>query len=217
MIWRSRASPKSPIFASAFLPQVRCAQSQPLPGGLQCNPEAPLFAIIAVPFDAYAALPRPEHRWLLTCLARYTDPKGHCWPSMRQLACDARMSLASVCRYLKSMADLGVFQRERKGVGRYVYTLAEAYIPRWPTRVSAEKRGVSGAGTQEAKPLKHGFIRRRFAHEVAETPWAQRIQSWLQTQFWLAGWGPRPDEPGCIAPVVLLRSTIGHDRRATDR
>jgi DNA-binding transcriptional regulator YhcF (GntR family) len=116
-----------------------------------------LFSIIAVPFDAYQALPRPEYRWLLTCLARYTDQEGRCWPSMRQLAYDARMSLASVCRYLKSMADLGVFQRERKGVGRYVYTLAEAYIPRWPNHVSAKKRGVSGAETQEAKPLKHGF------------------------------------------------------------
>ena len=69
-----------------------------------------MFAIIAVPFDSYAALPSAQHRWLLTCLARYADREGKCWPSMRQLAADARMSLASVCRYLAAMAKLGVFQ-----------------------------------------------------------------------------------------------------------
>ena len=68
-----------------------------------------VFQIIAIPFDAYAALPSPQHRWLLTCLARYADQDGKCWPSMRQLAADARMSLASVCRYLAAMHDLGVF------------------------------------------------------------------------------------------------------------
>ena len=119
-----------------------------------------MFQIVAVPFDAYASLPNAQHRWLLTCLARYADRDGRCWPSMRQLAVDARMSLASVCRYLQSMADLGVFQRVRRGVGRYVYTLAAAYVPRWPGRVSAPERGVSGAGTQEANPAKQLFKRR---------------------------------------------------------
>ena len=160
-----------------------------------------MFQIVAIPFDAYQALPRPEFRWLLTCLARYTDPEGRCWPSMRQLAYDARMSLASVCRHLKSMADLGVFQRERKGVGRYVYTLSEAYIPRWPGRVSAKKRGVSGAGTQEARPSKHSLQKERFAGDLPEAPWEQRIQSWKNSGFWLLDWGPKPNEPGCLAPV----------------
>jgi len=71
------------------------------------------------------------------CLARYADRDGRCWPSMRQLAADSRMSLATVCRYLKSMAELGVFQRARRGVGRYSYRLAEAYVPRLPGRVSS--------------------------------------------------------------------------------
>ena len=160
-----------------------------------------VFQIIAIPFDAYAALPSPQHRWLLTCLARYADRSGKCWPSMRQLAADARMSLASVCRYLRSMAELGVFQRERRGVGRYVYTLAAAYVPRWPgrvdRRVSAPGRGVSGAGTQEVKPAKQN----RFAQDFPEAPWAQRIESWLKSRFWLPQWGPRPNEPGCWAPI----------------
>ena len=38
-VWQSRASLTSPILASPFgLPPARCAQSQPLPGGLRCNP-----------------------------------------------------------------------------------------------------------------------------------------------------------------------------------
>jgi hypothetical protein len=74
-----------------------------------------VFQIVAVPFDAYQALPSPQHRWLATCLARYCDRDGKCWPNMRQLAADARMSLSTVCRRLIEMAVLGVFQRERKG------------------------------------------------------------------------------------------------------
>src|SRR5689334_22206452 len=102
-----------------------------------------MFAIVAVPFEAYAALPTSQHRWLLTCLSRYADKAGKAFPSLRQLARDARMSLSSVQRYMASMADLGVFQRERKPGGRYLYTLAEAYRPRWPGRPG---RGVPEAG-----------------------------------------------------------------------
>ncbi len=167
-----------------------------------------MFQIIAIPFDAYAALPSPQHRWLLTCLARYADRDGKCWPSMRQLAQDAGMSLASVCRYLQSMADLSVFQRVRRGVGRYVYTLAETYRPRWPgradRRVSALQRGVSGAGTQEARPAKQN----RFAEVLSEEPWQQRIDSWRKSRFWLPMWGPKPTEPGCWAPSPLLTSAL---------
>jgi hypothetical protein len=167
-----------------------------------------VFQIIAVPFDAYAALPSPQHRWLLTCLSRYADRHGKAWPSMRQLAQDARMSLTSVCRYLAAMHDLGVFQRVRRGVGRYVYTLAAAYVPRWSTRVDgradrrvpASQRGVSGAGTQEAKPAKQN----RFVEDFPEAPWQQRIDSWRTSRFWLPQWGPRPDDPGCFVPATLL-------------
>jgi hypothetical protein len=182
-------------------------------GRVARNPEAPLFAIVAVPFDAYQQLPSSQHRWLLTCLARYADREGKCWPSMRQLAADAKLSLASVCRYLAVMAALGVFQRERKPGGRYCYRLAAAYVPHWPGRVSAAKRGVSGAETQKAKPAKQI----RFAENFPEAPWVQRLNSWRSSQFWLPQWGARPDEAGCLAPAAVLGATIGHDRRATDR
>ena len=111
-----------------------------------------MFQIIAVPFDAFQALPSPQHRWLLTCLARYANRAGTCWPTMRQLSQDARMSLSTVCRRLAEMADLDVFQRTRKGVGRYVYTLAEAYRPRWPGRVSGpETRCFTGRNSRTSR------------------------------------------------------------------
>src|SRR3954447_2949929 len=95
----------------------------------------PVFQIIAIPFDAFQALPCAKSRWLLTCFSRYVDKAGKAFPSLRQLAPDARMSLASVSRYMTAMERLGVFQRDRKAGGRYRYILAEAYRPRWPGRV----------------------------------------------------------------------------------
>jgi hypothetical protein len=125
------------------------------------------FATVAVPHAAYRDLPTPQHRWLLMCLARYADRDGRCWPSMRQLADDARMSLATVCRYLKSMADLGVFHRGRKGVGRYRYQLAEAYVPRWPGRVSSARSGVPQDGTKQADHCKQDKISRNHAYQIS--------------------------------------------------
>jgi DNA-binding transcriptional MocR family regulator len=177
-----------------------------------------LFAIIAVPFDAFQALPRPEHRWLLTCFSRYVDRAGTAFPSLRQLAADARMSLASVSRRMAELARLEVFHRERKPGGRYRYVLAEAYRPRWPGRaalgVPAAERGVSRAGTQEVKPTKQTEgARARFANRkvsFGEIPderakWDARLRSWRQSRFWLPLWGPKPTEAGCFAPVEALQ------------
>jgi hypothetical protein len=174
-----------------------------------------LFSIVAVPFEDYAALPSPAHRWLMTCLARYADRAGCCWPSMRQLAVDARMSVATVCRRLAELAQRGVFQRERlPGGGRYRYTLAEPYRLRWPERVSPVQNRVSRAGTPEqARPAKHGE-RERFANRgvsYGELPdervkWEARLRSWRQSRFWLPLWGPKPGEPGCFAPREVLQA-----------
>ena len=203
-----------------FLPRAFFAQSKAASKRVAPQPRRhPLFQIIAVPFDAFQALPSPQHRWLLTCLARYTDRAGECWPSMRQLAADARMSLSTVSRRLQEMADLAVFQRTRKGVGRYAYQLAEAYRPRWPGRVSGPKHRVSQAGTAgQAEPIKQtegAPARQRFAKSgfsYGEIPdecvkWQARLRSWRQSRFWLPLWGPKPDQPGCFAPPDLLLKT----------
>ena len=128
-----------------------------------------MFPTVSIPFDAFQALPSANHRWLLTCFSRYVDRAGRAFPGLRRLASDARMSVATVSRRMKDMADLGVFHREREPGGRYRYVLAEAYRPRWPGKgnrgVSAPKGGVSPdaeqgvpyAARQKAKPSKHTY------------------------------------------------------------
>ena len=168
-----------------------------------------MFQIIAVPFDSFAALPSPAHRWLLTCFSRYIDKAGAAWPSLRQLAQDARMSLASVSRYMTAMERLGVFQRQRKPGGRYRYVLAEAYRPRWPGRVPAPQPGVSQAARQQAKPTKH--VEKRFADFPDDSAqWRARLTAWRSSggRFWNAFWGPKPTEPGCFAPPALVQTML---------
>lgn len=163
------------------------------------------FATVAVPFDSYRSLPSPQHRWLLTCLARYADRDGRCWPSMRQLAADARMSLASVSRYLASLARVGCFIRHRKPGGRYRYTLADVYRPRWSGGVPPQQAGVPQRGNQKAYPEKHkdkeGL---RTIHED-DSRWEARLRGWQKRRMWLPFWGPKPTEPGCWAPAIQAR------------
>ena len=37
--------------------------------------------------------------------------------------------------------------------------------------------------------------------------WQARIRSWVRSggKFWLAEWGPQPNEAGCMAPVELMQ------------
>jgi len=171
-----------------------------------------VFQIVAIPFDAFQSLPCAKSRWLLTCLSRYVDRDGKAYPSLRQLARDARMSLSSVSRYMTAMEQLGVFQRQRQPGRRYVYTLAEAYRPRWPGRpkptVSAEKQAVSRVETHKAKPDK--YIEKTYEFDPIRTQWNARLTSWRKTggRFWMPLWGPKPTEPGCYAPRELLATVL---------
>jgi hypothetical protein len=170
------------------------------------------FSTLAVPFDQYAALPSAQHRWVLMALARYADRDGRCWPSIRQLARDARMSAASVCRYLKSLCDLGVFQRSRAPGMRYRYRLAEAYVPRWPGRVSSAANRVSQGGKQEPNQGKHRkdsstlkeALKKVTSEEIHDDSlrWEARLRAWQRSRFWLNWWGPKPDQPDCWAPAI---------------
>ena len=159
-----------------------------------------MFTTLHVPFDAYRDLPE-DCRWLVQCLARYADRDGRCWPTMRQLVGDVRRSLSTVCRRLKKLAEMGVFHRERKGVGRYVYTLAEPYRL---GRVSGSERRVPHGARQEVEPTKY-LNKGIWVGEPGlprPTEWGPRLRSWRKSGFWLAAWGPRPGEAGCFAPLA---------------
>lgn len=155
------------------------------------------FATVAVPFDAYRDLPTPQHRWLMLCLARYADREGRCWPSIRQLAADARMSKSAVQRYLADLSHLGIFSRSRRPGGRYVYRIEAGYQPRYPQRratVPTVRQAVPQRARQEAFTIKH--------QEISDDSrkWESRMRSWSTSRFWLPFWGPKPSEPGCWAP-----------------
>lgn len=116
------------------------------------------FQTLAVPFDTYAALPSPQARWVLMALARYADRDGRCWPSMRQLARDARMSKSSVQRYLADLSQLGVFSRSRRPGGRYQYSLGKPYRPgAMPPKRTVPNSGIAVPhnGGQKVLPIKH--------------------------------------------------------------
>jgi hypothetical protein len=36
--------------------------------------------------------------------------------------------------------------------------------------------------------------------------WEARLRSWRKSGFWLPLWGPRPDQPGCFAPIAVLQT-----------
>jgi Helix-turn-helix domain len=131
-----------------------------------------VFQIAALPFDDYDALDIADGpRWLLVRLARYADREGRCFPSMRTLAAAAKKSLATVCRWLKQLYELGCFTRSRDAGRVYHYMLAAPYRLRWrdppkpaaPEGVSspqegvspAVKQGVSHGASQQVESLKN--------------------------------------------------------------
>ena len=139
-----------PVLPRAYF--LLCGQRSPRRGLLQLPEEAALSLwIVAVPFDTFQALPCAKSRWLLTCFSRYVDRDGKVFPSLRQLARDARMSLASVSRYMTTMERLGVFQRQRRPGGRYTYVWPKPIVRAGPGRVPAPQEGVSLAARQQAK------------------------------------------------------------------
>jgi hypothetical protein len=168
-----------------------------------------VFQIAAVPFDDYDALDIADGpRWLLVRLARYADREGRCFPSMRLLAAGARKSLATVCRWLKQLYDLGCFTRTRKAGGVYRYTLAERFRLRWrEKRVPAAPAGVS----QRAKPTE------AYPEKHEDMKWRAALRRLREQGLWVAGYGPLPGQPGCKVPAGLLERLTDSVSRPPDR
>lgn len=194
--------PILPYLAGFCKPRLAADSCALSPGGCSSTGARSMpFATLALPFDPYAALPSPAHRWLLLCLARYADRAGTCYPSLRQLAADARMSLATVCRRMAELGRAGCFTRQRRAGGRYRYTLAEPYRLSWRPGVSAAQPGVSRRARQQAESTKQD---RELPQESEAFRWRARLRQWRELGLWVASYGPRPSEPGCRAPAELL-------------
>jgi len=114
------------------------------------------------------------------------------------------------------LAEEGVIARQRRPGGVYAYTIASRFLPAARGVSHAREKGVPLAGTEEQAGKKTGYARARFADrkisfgEMADehSKWQARVRSWRQSRFWLPLWGPKPDQPGCFAPVEVLQ-TVG--------
>ena len=155
-------------------------------------------------------------------------------PVARTFAVQAGISKSAAGRDLAELEAEGHLTRTRRPGGVYVCRIARSFLPRWAReqvsqhrdrqrearharRAEASSGGVPEPGTEE-KPDKqnHGDARER-AHSLergvsfGELPderakWQARLRSWRQSRFWLPLWGPKPNEPGCFAPVKVLQA-----------
>jgi hypothetical protein len=88
-----------------------------------------MFAIVAVNFEVFQALPPFEFK-LMAAVLRYVNRQGECCPALHQLAADVVVSEATVSRAMARLEGRGCFTRERQGNGRYLYRIAERFLPR---------------------------------------------------------------------------------------
>ena len=197
-----------------------------------------MLDFILIPTKSYFDLPDDRCRSLLVCLLAHTDKAGVCFPNMRQIAEIVGCSPATVCRRLRVMEGVGVFQRERvRAGGRYRYTIAEPYRRALNLRsaaaeaavalvqrsVSAWQPGVSGAATQEAESPKQSYQKEDArTHASAPSPqsyppvgseafkWRARLRQLLVHRAWQPTYGPLPGEPGCQAPPEYVTEFFGN-------
>src|SRR4051794_23919191 len=165
----------------------------------------------------------------MACLVSYADHAGRCFPSIRTFATHAGISKSAAGRDLAALTEAGLVRRKRRPGGVYVYQIAQRFLPRWAKeqvsqawdrqrkaqqarRAEWAARGVPEPGTEEKPDKKNqrnarartGFGKPGVSYgELRDQSarWQARLRSWVKSggKFWLADWGPQPNEPGCWA------------------
>ena len=170
----------------------------------------------------------------MQCLVSFADQAGRCFPSIRTFALHAGISKSAAQRDLADLVETGHVSRKRRPGRVFVYQIDRRFLPFWPKKAVSQLRyrkrksargspadrsaaGVPQRGTEENPDKKNqGYARARarFAKpdvSYGEMPdydsrWPLRLQGWLKSRFWLPDWGPKPNEPGCYAPLALLQA-----------
>ena len=171
-----------------------------------------MLAFVPVTLDLYRTVRRHLH-WTLQNLVSFADRTGRCFPSVRTLAAATGQPRSTVSRHLAQLAQEGVIARRRRPGGVYAYTIASRFLPAQRGVSHQREKGVPPARREEQESKKTGFARARFAKSgvsFGEIPddrakWQARLRSWRQSRFWLPLWGPKPTEPGCFAPLEVLK------------
>jgi DNA-binding transcriptional MocR family regulator len=194
-----------------------------------------MLAFVPVAFDLYRPL-KPRLRWAMQCLVSFADGTGRCFPSIRKFARHAGISKSAAGRDLAELAVAGHITRKRRPGGVYIYRIDPRFLPQWPKRkvsqakdrqivVASDQRSHRSAGSVPTQGTKEnpdkknqGWTRKRarftkpglsygeLSDETAK--WRLRLRSWHKSRFWLPLWGPKPIEPGCMAPPTLLQIAI---------
>jgi DNA-binding IscR family transcriptional regulator len=155
-----------------------------------------VLTYVPVVFDIYRPL-KPYLRWTLQCLVGFADQSGKCFPSVRKLAEVTGLSKSTVARHLTELAKIGAIARHRRPGGVYSYRIEARFLP--ALRVSHVRRAAVPRARTEEQPIKN---RNDSAILDNRSQWQARLRSWEKSRFWLNSWGPKPNEPGCFAPVV---------------
>jgi DNA-binding transcriptional ArsR family regulator len=154
-----------------------------------------MLTYVPVVFDVYRPL-KAHLRWTLQCLVGFADHAGKCFPSVRKLAEVTGISKSTVSRHLSELAKAGAISRRRRPGGGYVYQIDAQFLP--ATRVSHTRKAAVPPARREEQPTKN---RSDSVALQSDAPWKQRLAGWQRSQFWLPQWGPKPNEPGCFAPI----------------
>ncbi len=170
-----------------------------------------MLSFIPVTLDLYRTVRQHLH-WTLQNLVAFADRTGRCFPSVRTLAAATGQPRSTVSRHLAQLAAEGVIARQRRPGGVYAYTVATRFLPAARGVSHQREKGVPPAPTEEQAGKKTAGARARFARSrvsFGEIPddrakWEARLRSWRQSRFWLPLWGPKPDQPGCFAPLEVL-------------
>ena len=173
-----------------------------------------MLSFVPVHFAVYRPL-KPRLRWAMQCLVGYADHAGRCFPSIRTLVAATGTPRSTLSRHLAQQLEAdGVIARQRRPGGVYRYVIASRFLPASRGVSHQRAKGVPPAGREEQadKKTEGARARERFAgsgKSFGEMPddrakWQARLRSWRQSRFWLPLWGPKPDEPGCFAPVSLM-------------
>ena len=174
----------------------------------------------------------------MQCLVSFADHAGRCFPSLRTFALHAGISKSAAGRDLAELTEAGLVTRKRRPGGVYVYQIARRFLPRWAKEQVSQAwdrnarrgtpdarngpRGVSQSLGQKKNQIRKTKETRVRARDLAsrgvsfgELPdpadrWQARVSSWVRSggKFWLADWGPQPNEPGCWAPSAMLQAIV---------
>jgi DNA-binding transcriptional ArsR family regulator len=172
-----------------------------------------MLAFVPVTLDLYRTVRRHLH-WTLQNLVSFADRTGKCFPSVRTLAAATGQPRSTVSRHLAQLAEAGVIARQRRPGGIYAYVIEARFLPAQRGVSHQRVKGVPPPEREEQTGKKTGYARARFAKSgIVEgglpdpaDRWQVRVHSWVRSggKFWLADWGPRPNEPGCWVPPGLL-------------